>query len=160
MKAAFTFAELSEVLRNEGGQLYWKVRRGVVAQGTAISCVHNTGYIVFGYKRKQLLAHRVVWLLETGEWPTGQLDHINGDKADNRIENLRIATFMQNAANRKVKRGMPKGVTLHRCGRFQAVCAHQYLGLYEDAVSAGLAYDAAAIKKYGAFAKTNYGEQA
>jgi hypothetical protein len=43
--------------------------------------------------------HRLVWLYHYGEWPTGQVDHINGDHHDNRIENLREATNAQNTQN-------------------------------------------------------------
>lgn len=62
-----------------------------------------------GYRKGQLwgqtlLAHRVAWALYHGEWPNGLIDHINGDKADNRIENLRVVTHDGNAKNNRISR--------------------------------------------------------
>jgi hypothetical protein len=55
---------------------------------------------VFGL---QMQAHRAAWAIHYGEWPQGEIDHINGDKADNRIENLRVVTSRQNAMNRPLR---------------------------------------------------------
>lgn len=59
---------------------------------------------VYGYRRIQIgnishKAHRLAWLLYHGEWPSTPLDHINGIRDDNRIVNLRPATFAENAQN-------------------------------------------------------------
>jgi hypothetical protein len=50
-----------------------------------------------------MLAHRVAWALHYGEWPSDQIDHVNGDKTDNRLENLRIVTAQGNAKNRSLR---------------------------------------------------------
>lgn len=47
------------------------------------------GYLIIKFMRKQIKAHRLIWFLEYGFWPKGVIDHINGDKTDNRIKNLR-----------------------------------------------------------------------
>ena len=65
---------------------------------------HSNGrYLFFGYrmngKMLQILFHRVVWAHCYGRFPTGQLDHINGVKTDNRIENLREVTDSENKRN-------------------------------------------------------------
>lgn len=73
-----------------------------------------------GYKRgcvlkDYLFAHRVAWAIHYGRWPVDQLDHINGDKSDNRISNLREVTNAQNAKNTKRHRDNKSG----RTGVFQ-----------------------------------------
>ena len=63
------------------------------------------GYVMVnfahGYRKyKKLRAHHIVWTWVHGEWPKGEIDHINGDRSDNRIENLREVTVAQNRTNR------------------------------------------------------------
>jgi hypothetical protein len=57
------------------------------------------------------MAHRIAWLLYYGKWPKDQIDHINGDKSDNRIVNLREATNSQNGKNLKLSINNKTGVT-------------------------------------------------
>lgn len=74
---------------------------------------HSTqsGYVDITIKRRQYQAHRLAWLYVYGEWPSGEIDHINEDRSDNRISNLRIATRSQNVirSNPRSKSGF-KGV--------------------------------------------------
>lgn len=67
----------------------------------------RAGFIASGYWTVSLLnrhirAHRIAWLYVYGEWPKGLIDHINRDKLDNRIANLRVVDFIGNAANTDV----------------------------------------------------------
>lgn len=93
------------------------------------------------------IAHRVIWAMKTGVWPTIQIDHINHDRSDNRIENLREANNQENNQNQTLRSTNTSGV----CGVFwnrdskkwQAsitVSGHtKYLGIYklfDDAVMA------------------------
>jgi hypothetical protein len=57
------------------------------------------GYISIGSRGKRYLEHRIIWLLLTGSFPEFQLDHINGDRADNKLSNLRPCNNSENNQN-------------------------------------------------------------
>jgi len=59
----------------------------------------------------------LIWAMVNGEWPDGEIDHINGDRSDNRISNLRVVTHRENAMNRSRRSDNASGVTgVHKCG--------------------------------------------
>lgn len=64
----------------------------------------KNGYRVIRIDDALYLAHRLAWFYVTGNWPANQIDHINGVRDDNRFSNLREATNLQNAHNRKYNR--------------------------------------------------------
>lgn len=119
------------------------------------------GYLRIPLKGASHSAHRLAWLIVTGHWPTDQIDHINGDRADNRFANLREATNSQNNANKAPRAGrvLPKGVHWHKQFRkYQALIQHdgkvRYLGRFDDPAVAGEAYRKAAEEIFGEFART------
>jgi hypothetical protein len=57
------------------------------------------GYVKIGINKKTYQAHRLAWFYVHGTWPKDQIDHINGDKQDNRIDNLRVVTGAENSRN-------------------------------------------------------------
>src|SRR5687768_10767115 len=71
--------------------------------GLDITHHNSTGHIHFGLDGKNYLGHRIAWLIVNGEWPRGDIDHINGVRDDNRWTNLREATRSQNASNAKLR---------------------------------------------------------
>lgn len=60
-----------------------------------------TGYRRLSVDSKRFLAHRCAWLHVHGEWPAREIDHINGDRGDNRIANLRAVQAQTNAENKR-----------------------------------------------------------
>lgn len=88
-----------------GCELYWKpmnsngrVRSSVYANNRA-GCVSKRGYIQVRKGRDKFMAHRIIWAMHYGSWPESGIDHINGDRLDNRIENMRDETQFQNCKN-------------------------------------------------------------
>ena len=79
---------------------------GQIAFNTTWPNGYKAGHI---FKKTQL-AHRVAWALATGEWPDSQIDHVNGDRSDNRLVNLRKATPEDNQKNTKQRIDNTSGV--------------------------------------------------
>lgn len=78
----------------ENGKLHRDDRRN--SEGS----YDKDGYLIIKVKKRQLKAHRIVWLLNTGDWPSGEIDHINRVRDDNRFENLRVADRSLQVSNR------------------------------------------------------------
>lgn len=102
-QSELTAAQLRDVLDYdpETGIFRWKEGgRGKVKAGAiAGSPCHNRGYRLMCVNYTRFLAHRLAWLYVHGEWPSGEVDHINGRTDDNSIGNLRVVTRLQNTWN-------------------------------------------------------------
>ena len=83
----------------ETGLLIRKMRRGPRKAGSIAGRVEDDGYIRVKVGQNLYPAHRIAWFLHHGQQPEGQLDHIDNDKTNNRISNLRLATPIQNNQN-------------------------------------------------------------
>lgn len=142
------------------GSLIWanpllrsKKRRGDIA-----GSIKRDGYRCVCIQGRYYQAHRVIWLYLYGRWPRGQIDHINCRRDDNRIENLRECTRVQNNWNRMATGALKvKGVSAIR-GKFQVICNESYVGIFKTIEEASAAYDRAAKKAYGEFAWLNLKE--
>ena len=86
----------SNHIKNDVVRRRWNTR---YAGTEAFSAVSNRGYKHGRLLNQSLTAHRVAWALYYGKWPVGEIDDINGNRADNRIENLRDVTPSQNRQN-------------------------------------------------------------
>ena len=90
------------------GKLINRIFRPRNKAGTEAGTLKN-GYLSVELDRQQMRVHRVIWKMETGEEPN-VIDHINGDKMDNRMENLRNVTHQINSGNRHTPTLYPVGV--------------------------------------------------
>lgn len=69
--------------------------------GKKAGAITPDGYVYVKFNGKRIPIHRIVWFVNTGKWPELDIDHINGNRSDNRFENLREVTRSQNLKNRK-----------------------------------------------------------
>ena len=88
----------------ETGFFTWRTSRRGAKKGSRAGCLNVRGYTFIGLNYTNYLAHRLAWVYVNGEIPEGIfIDHIYGKRNDNRIENLRLATPLQNGNNRGIK---------------------------------------------------------
>lgn len=148
-----TYDECADLLEynRKTGELLWKKSLGRAKPGSVAGYTDTNGYVRLCIKGRMYLAHRIAWLMTHGEWPKNSIDHVNGIKHDNRIENIRSASQLENCQNRQVNRnnktGFP-GVDFHkRSGKFRAKIGYQFkaihLGYFDNPQDAHKAYLAA-----------------
>ena len=111
----------NDIFECRDGKLFWNEKRKGRKMGVAVGALRNDGYIQVGYNRKLYLAHRIVWEKHNGPIPEGaEIDHINHIKHDNRIENLRLVSRLENLRNQSMRKGNTSGyvgVYWHRQGQ-------------------------------------------
>lgn len=76
-------------------------RQGKISAGEVAGCINDSGYVVLSRNGNLIRAHRLAWFIVYGEIPPDAIDHINGQRSDNRICNLRKASPKDNARNRR-----------------------------------------------------------
>lgn len=111
-----TQEQLKEVFDYCDGQLIWKKCRNTTVIGKSAGAVGGRGYVNVTLNGKTYTAHRLIYLLQYGYVPK-MIDHIDRDKTNNRIENLRPATVSQNVCNREAPSNSTsgiKGVRFHK----------------------------------------------
>lgn len=148
------------------GKFFWrKSPKYDIQAGSEAGCVARNGYIRIGISGYgQLAAHRLAWVYNHGSLDVDQeIDHIDGNPANNRMINLRLATSSQQKMNKRVQsnnRSGLKGAYYHACHkgkkwRSQIKVGERliFLGYFHTAEDAHEAYKAASAHYYGEFAR-------
>jgi hypothetical protein len=166
LKPLPSVAELNDILDYdpETGHFIGKKTRGNVPAGSIAGCLGARGYIIITINGIRYSAHRLAYKMYHGSDPVDQVDHIDCDKKNNRIANLRDATNTQNQRNVKAFKTNTSG--------FKGVCANPvsrknpwkaqiginkkkiHIGSYKTKEEAALAYEKAAKEYHGDFART------
>lgn len=141
----------------ETGRLHWRNPGPHGPAGKVAGRRNAQGYVTIKFGGGRYISHRLVWLYHHGEWPTPYTDHINCNRADDRIENLRVATPSQNARNRPRKPGGRHARGTAPCGnkwiaRIAVDGKEIFLGMFHTESEASEAYQAAIPKFHGDFA--------
>ena len=129
----------------ETGEMTWKnTRCPRVNNGDIAGTISSDGYRRVNFLGRKRAVHRMVWLHYYGENPHSFIDHINRDRLDNRIINLRCVTSSQNAQNRSIS-DETKGVSYLRGKWMARLCwpVKKYIGLFESEELAISAYKSA-----------------
>lgn len=139
------------------GVVTWKEKRSNIAKGSVAGCLHGSGYKIITIDSATFKLHRVIWVLVFGHIPSGfYIDHINGNKIDNRLENLRLATNSQNQQNRPAPKNNSsgyRGVTWHKAvNKWMARICHKgqrkTIGFFDTPEDAYKAYKEEAKKLF------------
>ena len=152
------------------GKLFWREdrprlsSRGNYGTGEAFKARMPKGYLFGGWKGRKLYAHRVAWVCAYGVWPSGEVDHINGVRDDNRLVNIRDATAADNRRNMRPLGGASefKGVVKSTsaknpwAARLSVANKPVHLGVFRTEKEAAQAYDDAARIYFGEFARLNF----
>jgi hypothetical protein len=164
MKNKLTQKMLKEILRYDpdSGLFYWKVSLNKkIKRDEVAGCLHSSGYIYIAIYKKLYLAHRLAYIYMTGKWPIKQIDHINGNRSDNRFINLRDSSNSENHQNRKNTAILMGAHWVAKEKKYVSSITVNYhkihLGTFSTAKDAHMAY-CKAKKKYHLFNQTTRGE--
>lgn len=121
--------------------------------GEVAGSINTAGYMQIRVCGRNYLGHRLAWFMVYGYWPDFQIDHINRDRADNRLANLRLVTASENKQNCKRRSSSKSGIKgVHYCTRTKRWVAQiaadgrrLFLGRFTHSECAALAYAKAAM---------------
>lgn len=149
-----TQQEIKNLFDYQEGIIYWKVSRsGIKHDGNGAGCLHHNGYKVVCINGKSYRVHRLIWIMFNGDIPNSIfVDHIDRNKLNNKIENLRLATNQENNRNNS-----SNGFTwepereVFRVG-IGIDGKRKHIGRYDTIIDARAAYLRARRKYFGEFA--------
>lgn len=131
----------------ETGDIKWKINKGSAKAGKKAGKINCKGYLVVTINRVYYQGHRLAWLHYYGEWPSFHIDHIDHDKTNNSIKNLRDVSISENMQNQVKAKSNNKsgflGVSSSKQGFYAEIKANGkriYLGFYKTARDAHDAY--------------------
>ena len=169
-------AQLHELFSYRDGQIFWRPRPydtfatlGAAKTwhkrwaGKRAGVLNAAGYRYVSFSKQRYLEHRIIYAMHYAEVPD-LLDHANHDSSDNRVENLRPASRVENGRNRVAKKRSTSrylGVSWYTRDKMWSVQTkfgekRMYLGRFESETDAAVAYDTFAKANYGEFAKLNF----
>lgn len=117
--------------------------------GTTSLLTNGNGYLRIAIDGKRYLCHRLVWLYMVGTWPQNEIDHMDGNRSNNKWSNLRDVTPRHNQQNKRKAHSHSKsqilGVSWDKSrgkwtARIKTECAYKYLGRFDSVETAKEAY--------------------
>ena len=155
--------DYNNLFKYENGDLYWiSSPNSYVPAGSRAGTLRKDGYIGIFINGTYYFAHRVIWVMHNGEIPNVLvIDHIDGDRSNNKLENLRVCTFQENHFNRgkqsNNKSGF-KGVSWHKqkqkwVAQIKIEGKNKFLGFFINPEDAYSKYCEMALLHYGEYAK-------
>lgn len=159
------------VVDAEAGLLWWRFYEPHgkrwntrFAKKPALVSFNKAGYMTGRIDGQGVLAHRVIWAMHYGVWPEFTLDHVNRNKSDNRIQNLRAATIQENNCNLAPIEGASScfiGVTFDKnsgkwLSRVQNAGSSKHLGCYDSEDEAAFARDVYVAQNLSSFYPLNF----
>lgn len=142
MDKKITQKYLKEILHYnpDTGVFTWKVRKHRRRKNGVVGHINPFGYLTIGIDGKCYQAHRLAWFYVYGEFPRKSIDHINHDKLDSKISNLRVITQTENSRNCSISKSNKSGITgVHWNKKVNKWCAqimvnykNKFLGHFEN----------------------------
>jgi len=118
-RGRLTYAQVSRHISYDPATGVFTRLRNDKRADTSMTIGYRRVRLSVGKQQHEMLAHRLAWLFLHGEWPENEIDHVNGDRSDNRAANIRHVTRKQNARNislRSDNRSGVLGVNRHQKG--------------------------------------------
>ena len=141
------------------GEIYSRRSRGNIKAGKKIGTTTSGGYKTIDLNGVTMYFHRVAFAMHNGYWPE-MVDHINGDKSDNRAVNLRASNKLLNARNSAPKNGNRFRGACKRASGWEVFIRSKgkqiYIGNFKREVEAAYAYDMASLEHHGEHGRRNF----